>query len=363
MTVSFIFTIIKELKKIIINNNMKKITSFFKKRENWTTPIIIIAVLAVIGLIIAISLRPEGGNETTKPGKKISASEAGIRAQQFINDFLLSSGNTATVKEISEEYDLYKLSVDITSSIVESYITKDGRLFFPQALNIEEITAESLNAEVGASQTPVATVSNKSDKPVVELFVMSHCPYGTQMEKGILPVWETLQDKIDFEIKFNTYAMHGEKELAEQLNQYCIQKEQNDKFANYLSCFLEEGNSESCLTEANINKRGMESCVTKTDKEFSVMDNFENQVGYQNGYPGFDISKDDNLKYGVGGSPTLVINGETISSNRDSASLLAVICSAFNEAPEECSAVLNSAAPSAGFGYNTGGTNTNVSCE
>jgi hypothetical protein len=34
LTVSIIITIIKELKKIIINNNMKKITSFFKNREN-----------------------------------------------------------------------------------------------------------------------------------------------------------------------------------------------------------------------------------------------------------------------------------------------------------------------------------------
>jgi hypothetical protein len=47
--------------------------------------------------------------------------------------------------------------------------------------------------------------------------------------------WETLQDKIDFEIKFNTYAMHGEKELAEQLNQYCIKK---NKMINLLIIFL-----------------------------------------------------------------------------------------------------------------------------
>ena len=70
----------------------------------------------------------------------------------------------------------------------------------------------------------------KADKPKVELFVMSHCPYGTQAEKGMIPVVELLKDKISFEVKFVDYAMHGKKELDEQLRQYCIQKEQKAKF-------------------------------------------------------------------------------------------------------------------------------------
>ena len=28
----------------------------------------------------------------------------------------------------------------------------------------------------------------KLEKPIVEAFVMSHCPFGTQIEKGMLPV-------------------------------------------------------------------------------------------------------------------------------------------------------------------------------
>jgi len=74
---------------------------------------------------------------------------------------------------------------------------------------------------------------DKKDVPEVELFVMSHCPYGTQMEKGILPVVELLGDKIDFKIRFVYYAMHGEKEVNEEARQYCIQKEQKDKFISY----------------------------------------------------------------------------------------------------------------------------------
>jgi len=195
-------------------------------------------------------------------------------------------------------------------------------------------------------------VVQKSDKPVVELFVMSHCPYGLQMEKGIVPAVKALGDKIDFKIKFTDYAMHGEKELKEQMNQYCIQKEEPTKYLAYLECFLKDGENggDSCIAQSGIDKAKLESCAAKTDQEYKVMENFKSKTGYKGNYPGFDIFKSDNEKYGVEGSPTLVINGGKNESSRDSKSLLKSICSAFNNLPQECSTELSANAPSAGFG-------------
>ena len=73
----------------------------------------------------------------------------------------------------------------------------------------------------------------KRETPEVDLFVMAYCPYGTQTEKAFLPVLELLGDKIDFNLRFVYYAMHGKKELDEQLRQYCIQKEQKSKKRTY----------------------------------------------------------------------------------------------------------------------------------
>jgi hypothetical protein len=69
---------------------------------------------------------------------------------------------------------------------------------------------------------------------------MSYCPFGTQAEKGILPVVNLLKDKIDFKVKFVNYAMHGKKEIDENNLQYCIQKEEPNKYNSYLTCFLKE---------------------------------------------------------------------------------------------------------------------------
>lgn len=349
---------------------MSKIKSVLNQKTSISTLLIAVAVVAVLGIIIALSINSSNNKgETTsgnlvalKPGKTLSKSEAIAQTEDFINTFLIDDGR-ARVKEIVSEYGLYKMSVDITTEVVESYITKDGRLFFPQAFDISEIYSDFYDLEGGSSQ-PVAMVSNKSDRPSVELFVMSHCPYGTQMEKGILPVVETLGDKIDFEIKFTSYAMRGEVELVEQINQHCIKEEQGDKYLDYLACFLADGDHDGCVAEAKVNATALATCYNQTDQEYQIMDNFRNKIGFQGNYPSFDIYAEDNALYGVSGSPTLVINGQSIQTSRDSASLLATICSAFNEAPEECATILSNASPSAGFGYNVGAAMPiDVSCE
>ncbi len=322
----------------------KSIKRFFEKNHvlSRILPIALILVLAIIGYFSFSSSKV----------KNLSEAEAKTKSEEFINAYLMADGSKASIVEITEEYGLYKLKVDITSSIVESYLTKDGKLFFPQALNIEEILNPTATTG-GQAQAPISEVSVKSDKPAIELFVMSHCPFGTQMEKGILPVIEALGNTVDFKIKFNSYAMHGENELKEQTAQYCMMTEQPKVFNAYLKCFLASGESDSCLSEAKVDTKSLDSCVTKTDGQYKIMDNFKNKVGYQGTYPGFDIFKADNEKYGVGGSPTLIINGQEISSERDSASLLKTICTAFNNAPSACSANLSSETPAPGFGTGT----------
>jgi len=330
---------------------MKKHFKRLAQSETFTKivlPIILVAVLAIIGF----------ATFSGSQGKTVKPEDAKKIAENFINDFLMMPGSKAKVTEVTEEYNLYKIKVDITSDVVESYLSKDGKMFFPQAFNIKEME-EEMN---GANTEPTANISvPTSSKPDVELFIMSHCPYGTQIEKGILPVIELLGNKINFELKFVDYAMHGEIELKEQMVQYCIQKEQNNKFNDYLKCFLLDGDTNRCLSATNIQQTGLNNCVAAVDKEFKITENFKNKVGYQGSYPGFDIHKADNEKYGVGGSPTLVINGTLVQSSRSAASLLSTICAAFDIAPEECNANLPSETPSPGFGAGT--TNSNIAAE
>ncbi|PKM88648.1 hypothetical protein CVU83_01295 [Candidatus Falkowbacteria bacterium HGW-Falkowbacteria-2] len=327
---------------------------FFQNKRAIGTGLIVLAV--VVAAAVFLFGPWSKGN--------LSIEEASTKSESFINDFLMPSGSKATVSEVTEEYGLYKMIIDIGSeSPVESYVTKDGRLFFPQAIDMDEMIGEQSPTDGTPAASAAADLNiPKNDKPVVELFVMSYCPYGTQIEKGMLPVLETLGDKIDFKLKFVDYIMHDKEEIDENLVQYCIQKEQPKQLVSYLQCFLADGDTDGCLSVKGMDKGKVESCVAATDKKFSISDNYTKKVDYRGQFPGFNVDKEDNEKYGVGGSPTLVINGLDVSSGRDSATLLATICSAFEEAPAECEAQLNSQSPTPGFGFDYNAASTDASC-
>jgi homospermidine synthase len=99
---------------------------------------------------------------------------------------------------------------------------------------------------------------------------MSYCPFGTQAEKGILPVINLLKDKIDFKVKFVNYSMHGKKEIEENTLQYCIQKVEPNKYNDYLTCFLKAGNSKDCIKEAKLDMNKINTCIENTKKKFNI---------------------------------------------------------------------------------------------
>jgi hypothetical protein len=312
-------------------------------------------ILATALVLIMTGCALKGGNTA----KILKAEEVKAKALDYINTQLLTGGNKATIDEVSEESGLYKLKLTVSGKQYDSYASKDGSKFFVEALDMSAKPA----AETGNSAPTVQTVNTKQAKPTVEVFVMSHCPYGTQIEKGVIPVAKILGDKINFSIKFCDYAMHGEKELDEETNQYCINKEEPSKYLSYLECFLDNGDTAACLKTAGINQAKNKSCLAATEKKYQIKKKFADKTTWiNNTYPTFDIYKAENEKYGVSGSPTLVINGEKISSARDSASLLATICSGFENQPGECQAQLSSSTPSAGFGYGEGGAATDATC-
>ncbi len=296
-----------------------------------------------------------------KGAKTLNPEEAKVKAEEFINKNLVSPGSQITINSIEEENGLYKLKVSFSNGQeLDSYLTKDGKKFFTEAIDIE--ATENKSQQPDNTPTP-AIVSNKTDKPSAELFVMSHCPYGTQVEKGILPVLDLFGNKIDFELKFVSYAMHDKKEIDEQLNQYCIQKEQPAKFISYLKCFLADSNGNRCLSETEIDNSKLTSCVDQTDKQFKITDNYNDKSTWIGQYPPFGIHDADNKKYGVSGSPALVVNGEKVSSGRDPQSLLQTICTAFNSMPDECNQSLSTTAPAPGFGFDSSGTGSGAECE
>lgn len=224
------------------------------------------------------------------------------------------------------------------------------------ASNTPAPTADGQQADV---QAPPPVVP-KSDKPKVELFVMSYCPFGLQMQKAYLPAWDLLKNKADIDVKFVSYAMHGLKEIEENTRQYCIQKNQPAKYQAYLKCFTGKDDFKGCLAATGLSEGSLTSCVNDTNKKFGLLDKFNDESTWLSGrYPIYSVHGDLNEKYGVQGSPTLVINGvQADGVSRTPEAIKQAICAAFNKAPAECEKTLESTSYGPGFGYTTAGNPT-----
>jgi FKBP-type peptidyl-prolyl cis-trans isomerase 2/glutaredoxin len=188
-----------------------------------------------------------------------------------------------------------------------------------------------------------SSANNIAGAPTLEVFVMSYCPYGTQMEKALIPAWKLLGSKANIKVRFVSYTMHGDQETQENQRQLCLREETN-KFWGYLECFLDAGDSAGCLNKIGADSAKIDTCMkTKADSYWQ-------------------IDKDLNTKYGVQGSPTVVLDGNVIQPDRSPEAIKQAICEAFANKPSECSQILSATATSPGFGASAGSSSSNGGC-
>lgn len=171
--------------------------------------------------------------------------------------------------------------------------------------------------------------------PTLQVFVMSYCPYGIQMEKGVLPAYELLKGKANFKIRFVSYTMHGQQEEDENSRQICL-REETKQFWQYLSCFTDKGDASACMKEAGVGEDKMNDCMANRAKDYMAAD------------------KELNEKYGVGGSPMNILNENEVQIYpRSPEDVKKAVCDAFTSKPSECNTKLDTSNPSPGFGSGT----------
>jgi len=275
------------------------------------------------------------------------------KAVDFINTYMLPGSAEASLVNATPQNGMVLANIQISDGTdvadYQLYVSSDGKYMFTyNPIDLEQ-TPQILQPQQESGDIP------KSDRPAVDVFVMSYCPYGLQMEKALLPAWKLLKDKADIHIRFVNYIMHGKQELDENTRQYCIQKEQSGKYISYLECFTATGEAETCLSSSGVDITQLEACIAATDEEFNITAQYNDQSTWINGrFPPYDVDTALCGQYGVRGSPTVVINGKVVSVNRSPEAVKQAICSAFNTPPEECSQTLNTQTASPGIGGGSG---------
>ena len=246
---------------------------------------------------------------------------------------------TTLIPEIGQKMELTGypsatvISMNATDMVLDGNVANAGKTIV--------FDVKLINRKSEKTSTTGSTIKHIEGAPTFQFFIMSHCPYGTQMAKGVIPVWEKFINKANIELRFVSYTMHGAQEDLDNSRLICIREEQSAKLIDYLKCFVygdgSEASSQSCIKSIGIDTTRLESCIAN---------NFE---GYM------EVDKALNTQYGVQGSPTVIIDGKEASVYpRDPQSVANALCAAFTGSkPSECSYSFDTTNPSPGFGGGT----------
>ncbi len=317
----------KEIKK-----EEKKFEKFFKNKTNiWMIVSVALAVILVLSLVFPLS---------------ISKNNAG----QKVIDFANSQGATVTVSNVTSKGLLYEVTISYQGQSIPFYVTKDGK-YLGQMSEIAP-TKKASSSSSSSGDVP------KTDKPTLDLYVFSYCPYGIQSEKAVSPVYDLLKNKADINIVY-IGAMHGEYEKTESLRQLCVLKNYGkDKFWQYLNQF----NANTAIG----NCKGSDSCLSPLlNNIYSTLSIDSSKINSCMASDAASLYSTDGKQassLGISGSPTWVINGVESQVGRSPEQVKQAICSAFTNAPSECSQTLSTSQASVSFGSGSSSSSSAASC-
>ena len=89
-------------------------------------------IILIAALAVAIATQGKFLSGKSKMNKNIAQ-----QAVNYINSNFMQQGKKAVLETASETNGVYKIKIKIGNRIYTSYLTKDGSLLFPQAINLK----------------------------------------------------------------------------------------------------------------------------------------------------------------------------------------------------------------------------------
>ncbi len=319
-------------------------------------------IIKILILVVVVIIGGIGGYLFSNNNNFLSADEASEKAISFINENLVEEGTVVSLVSVLDESGLYKIKIKLGDSEIDSYITKDGKFLFPQGgIDMDEVLPGAAATGTQESQPKTCEDIGKSDKPLLEAFVVSGCPYGLQMQRVLNEIVKNIPSLAsDIRVEYigsvqgdEITSMHGDEEAKENLRQICLRDEQSNKYWEYVDCHIKKGDVESCLTTigADINK--LNGCMS------------DNSRGLGYAKEDFDLQNE----YKVTSSPTLFLDSNKVSEfdfgGRTAEAVKTLLCCGFNVQPDFCSQELTAESAASSFSetYSESSASPSGSCE
>lgn len=160
------------------------------------------------------------------------------------------------------------------------------------------------------------------DKPTLELYVMSQCPYGVQAEDAILPAMKDLGNDIELKVDYiatnlgdgNFDSLHGMPEVLGNIAQLCVKEHDNENFIDFVLCMNKNAkaipqNWQSCSESLELDTPKIAECYAGDEGKELLADSLERAESA-----------------GASGSPTIFVNGEAYKGARDGFAISQLLC-------------------------------------
>ena len=161
----------------------------------------------------------------------------------------------------------------------------------------------------------LASRITRMGKPMLELFVMSYCPYAVEAERKIIPIVKEFGDQIDFKIQFIAQekaepssqditpftSLHGYPEVAENIRQLLIAQEYPDRYLDYILCRGKKLKKswEACAEKLGINVAKIQALCDAPETEQLFRENIQRAAAL-----------------GIQASPTILVDGHQFQTHQ-----------------------------------------------
>jgi hypothetical protein len=167
-----------------------EIDSVLKER-----PVVYSLALLIIGFLIGsfivMNIRPTGF-------AILSPQDVAGKVLSYINNNLVQPGSSASFVSIEEVSGVYKIITEYRGNKIPVYATKDGSfLFISQPINLSQELPKRTQQKTETKKTSCEDLS-KSDKPQLEAFVVSYCPFGLQMQRILSEIVKEIPELKDY---------------------------------------------------------------------------------------------------------------------------------------------------------------------
>lgn len=158
---------------------------------------LIVAAIIIAGAIFLVNNNGGFGNKGIK-----SAQEVADLAAAFINDKILAGKAKVEIVSVTDEKGLYKIKFKLNDQEIDSYATKTGELFFPEAVDLakesQTVAAETSGTTIGEFSVSKDEVIMENGKPVIYFFGSESCPHCKWEQPVIQKVVEKFKDKVSY---------------------------------------------------------------------------------------------------------------------------------------------------------------------